>query len=398
MNIKLAISIERAVPVHSKEHPIKWTLARTLLIPALVVMFLASSALAQTVAVGNCRPNLKRYSTISQAVSSVAAGSTILICPGTYPEQVTVTQPLTLQGVQDGNAADPIVTVPSAGLTKSVIAPTNGVTMFFQILVQGTESGMVNISNLAVNGSSSANSGLNGWIEGIYYQNSSGVINSVTTHGQRGNGYGFGIFLEGTTSTAKTVTAENSSIHDFDSEGIRTNGSGVPPSLTVNIKSNSLISSTSFSGNPVYGGIDVQGAAGSVLNNRVITHPAKVGISAGTGIALPSNSKATGNTIENFSVGIWSLGSSNTIESNQVLLAGSAVVISASNNVVENNLLFTTTNGGAGISFNCTGTGNTVINNLVNDSYWGISDINGTTNTITPNSFSNVKNAISGPC
>jgi hypothetical protein len=44
------------------------------------------------------------------------------------------------------NTADPIVTVPSGGLTKSVIAPTNGATMFFQILVQGTESGMVNIA------------------------------------------------------------------------------------------------------------------------------------------------------------------------------------------------------------------------------------------------------------
>jgi hypothetical protein len=270
--------------------------------------------------------------------------------------------------------------------------------MFFQILVQGTESGMVNISNLAVNGNSSANSGLNGWIEGIYYQNSSGVINSVDTHGQKGNGNGFGIFLEGTTSTAKTVTAENSSIHDFDSVGIQTNGSAVPPSLTVNIKSNSLISSSSFSGNPVFGGISVAGAAGSVLNNRVITHPPKVGRSAGTGIALLSNSKATGNTVENFSVGIWLVGGSNTMESNQVSLASSAVVISGSNNVVENNVLFTTIDGGAGISFNCTGTGNTVIHNLVNDSFLGLSGIPGTSNTITPNSFSSVTSVMSGPC
>jgi hypothetical protein len=82
-------------------------------------------------------------------------------------------------------------------LTKSVIAPTNGVTMFFQILVQGTESGLVNISNIAVNGSSSANHVLNGWIEGIYYQNSSGTVSNVATYGQNGNGNGFGIFLEG---------------------------------------------------------------------------------------------------------------------------------------------------------------------------------------------------------
>jgi hypothetical protein len=370
---------------------------RTLLISALEILFLTSAALTETVAVGACLPHLKTYSTISQAVGSVTAGSTILVCPGNYAEQVIIAQPLTLRGVQAGNAANPTVTVPSGGLTKSVIAPTNGVVMFFQILVQGTESGLVNISDLAVNGRSSTNTGLNGWIAGIYYQNSSGTLSSVATYGQKGNGNGFGIFLEGTTSPAKTVSVTNSSIHDFDSEGIRTNGSAIPPSLTVNIISNAIISSSSFSGKPAFGGIDIQGAAGSILNNRVITHPAPAGVSAGAGIAFPSNSMVTGNTVENFSVGIWSLGSSNTIKSNQVSLAGSAIVISASNNVVENNFLFTNLNGAAGISFNCTGTGNTVIHNFINDADWGIVDIHGT-NTVTPNSFSNVANAISGPC
>jgi hypothetical protein len=367
-----------------------------LLTSALALVFFPSAALSETVAVGACLPNLKTYSTISQAVSSVTPGSIIEVCPGTYPEQVTITQPLTLRGVQAGNADNPTITVPPGGLTKSVVAPTNGVTMFFQILVQSTESGLVNISNLAVKGASSTNSGLSGWIEGIYYQNSSGVINGVATYGQKGNGRGFGIFIEGTTSPAKTVSVTNSSIHDFDSEGIRTNGSVLPPSLAVNITSNSVISSSSFSGNPVYGGIDVQGAAGSVLNNRVITHPASTGISSGTGIAFPSSSTVNGNTVENFTVGIWPLGNSNTIKSNEVSLAGSGIVISGSSNVVENNLLFNL-KGGAGISFNCTGSSNTVIHNFVNDAYWGIVDPHGT-NTVSPNSFANVQNVISGPC
>ncbi len=370
---------------------------RASLIPVVAILFLAPAAVTQTVAVGACLPHLKTYSTISQAVVSVSAGSTILICPGTYPEQVTISQPLTLRGVQAGNAANPTVTVPPGGLTKSVIAPANGAAMFFQILVQGTESGLVNISNLAVNGNSSANGNLDGWIEGIYYQNSSGTVTNVATYRQKGNGNGFGIFLEGTTAPAKTVSVANSTVHDFDAEGIRTNGRVVPPSMTVNITSNSVISSTSFSGTPVYGGIDVQGSTGSILYNRVITHPAPAGVSAGVGIAFPANSTVTGNTVENFTVGIWSLGTSNTIKSNQVSLAGSAIVISASNNLVENNLLFPNLKDGAGISFNCTGTGNTVIHNLVNDALWGIVDIHGT-NTVTPNSFSNVKNVISGPC
>ena len=374
----------------------KRTLLCGLLIAASALSSLtAPAALAKTVLVGTCRHGLQTYPTISQAVSSVPAGSTVLVCPGNYPEQVTITQPLILRGVQSANTANPTIAVPSGGLTKSVIAPTNGITMFFQILVQGTESGLVNISNIGVNGSSSANSALNGWISGIYYQNSSGTVTSVAAYGQSGNGYGFGIFLEGTTSPPKAVTVKNSSVHDFDSEGIRTNGS-VVPSLIVNIASNSVISSNSFSGNPAYGGIDVQGAAGSIANNRVITHPALPGISAGVGVAFPSSSVVTGNTVENFTVGVWALGNSNAVKSNQVLLAGTGIVISGSNNNVQTNSLLNLS-GGTGISFNCTGTGNTAIHNLINDASWGIASSHGS-NTITPNSYSNVANMISPPC
>jgi len=38
------------------------------------------------------------------AVIGVPAGSRIQICPRVYPEQVTITQPLTLEGIGSGNA------------------------------------------------------------------------------------------------------------------------------------------------------------------------------------------------------------------------------------------------------------------------------------------------------
>ncbi len=365
--------------------PVKRMSIRTLLISALAPV-ITQGAMAEVV-VGTCRPNLQAYTTITQAVSTVGPGSTILVCPGTYPEQITITQPLTLRGIQSENAANPVVTVPSGGLTQSIVAPTNGVGMVFQVLVLGTESGLVNISNIAVDGGNSGN-GVGGWFAGIYYQNSSGAVRNVATYGQSGNGYGFGIFLEGTTPTAKTVTVSNSSVHDFDSEGIRTNGSHVP-NLTVNIESNLVISSTTFGGNPVYGEIDVQGAVGSILNNQVITHPAPPGISAGVGIAGPSNMVVSNNMV--VGTGIWLLGDSNTIKANRVSFGG-GITISGHHNTVQYNSTF-----GAGISFNCTGTLNTVTNNVINDSYWGILDDHGN-NIISPNSFSNVTKLISPPC
>jgi hypothetical protein len=116
------------------------------------LMLIASVAMANTVVVGTCLPSLQKYSTISQAVSSVSAGSTVLVCPGTYPEQVVINQPLTLRGIQSENAANPTITVPSGGLTKSLVLG-NGVTMFFQVVAQGTASDEINITDIAVNGS-----------------------------------------------------------------------------------------------------------------------------------------------------------------------------------------------------------------------------------------------------
>lgn len=143
---------------------------------AIAIPVAAFAASAATVAVGSCRPNLQTYPTISQAAGAVAAGSTILVCPGVYREQVTITQPLTLTGVHSDNAANPVIAVPSGGLTQSVVAPANGATMFFQILVQGTDTGLVNINNIAVDGNNNQvtlHFGGPSWLSGIYYQNSS---------------------------------------------------------------------------------------------------------------------------------------------------------------------------------------------------------------------------------
>jgi pectin methylesterase-like acyl-CoA thioesterase len=74
---------------------------------SLFLAVLATPVMAKTVVVGNCRPFLQSYLTVTQAIESVPADSTILVCPGDYPEQIVIRQPLTLKGVKDGNAANP---------------------------------------------------------------------------------------------------------------------------------------------------------------------------------------------------------------------------------------------------------------------------------------------------
>ena len=61
--------------------------------------------LAQTVAVGTCMSGATVFTTIQEAVNAAAPGSTVTICPGNYPEQVTITKALTLTGVEDNGRA-----------------------------------------------------------------------------------------------------------------------------------------------------------------------------------------------------------------------------------------------------------------------------------------------------
>src|SRR5258708_15830027 len=105
---------------------------------------------AGTGAVGTCKPSLLSYATIAAAVSGLPPGSAVLVGPGTYPEQVTIAQPLTLKGIAIGNAGQAVITVPASGLTAVItglgypIAPQMHVT-----------AGPVNISDITVDGTGS---------------------------------------------------------------------------------------------------------------------------------------------------------------------------------------------------------------------------------------------------
>src|ERR1700746_3129151 len=133
----------------------------------LLVMLLGTQfALADNnFAVGTCRPRLRSFATIQAAVSSVPAGSTVLVCPGTYPEQVTITQPLSLQGLADSSLDEAIIAIPSGGLT-TIVPSTFGENVTPQLLVQTT--GVVNITNITTDGTGGDSACVN-WVDGSFF-------------------------------------------------------------------------------------------------------------------------------------------------------------------------------------------------------------------------------------
>src|ERR1700690_2627432 len=73
---------------------------------ALVLAFGAQDMSAATVTyiVGTCKSGT-RFSTIQSALDASPAPNTVEVCPGIYSEQVTISHPVTLEGITEGNGS-----------------------------------------------------------------------------------------------------------------------------------------------------------------------------------------------------------------------------------------------------------------------------------------------------
>jgi hypothetical protein len=211
------------------------------LLPCLAPSHLfAATAVVTPTGIAACK-NLTTFNTISAAVTAVPAGSTIYICPGTYAEQVVITKKLTLIGVASNGLTassalggnNPVIVSPAGGVIVNSFDLVGSFPTAAQILVENT-AGPVDISNIAVDGSNNGLSGCGTDLVGIYYQNASGVVNHVVTRYQELDASDFGcqdglaIYVQSGYSGGGTasVTVENSSVHDYDKNGITADGSG----------------------------------------------------------------------------------------------------------------------------------------------------------------------------
>jgi len=298
-----------------------------------ICVILAARTLYAEVAVGNCRPHLVSYSTISEAVAAVPPNSTVLVCPGVYPEQVTINQPLTLRGLSEGISSRAVITVPSGGILSSFGQAE-------QLSVQGTDfptSGPVDIRNLVVDGIGSGFDCSTGTLVGIAYQFADGTVDNVEVRNQNPGGCGFGIVLTGDPFLVNTVNVRNSSIHDFDNTGVLAT-SGGETGFLVNLTSNWIQSSSTS----VQAGVDYDFTDGLAARNTIIV--------AGNFGLLLDNFFAGMTVHENLIIGpntgIYSGGSlpfsPTVITGNTLFNNGTGIFISetSGNDVVKSNTIF----------------------------------------------------------
>lgn len=357
------------------------TTVRIVTVAFLVALGLVGQRLvASTVVVGpsTCKSGYVHYSTIQSAVSTVPFNTIVMVCPGSYPEQVTITQPLTLEGVTDGTGSAAVISVPAAGLVQNASTVSFGA-IAVQLLVQNAVG--VTIKGLIVDGTGGV------CPAGFVYPNrivGIGVLNAGSAN-------------DGTSAVkVENVVVRNEQTCD---------GDGILADTSYATVSGSEIHDINQTA------IDAYNAAYSITNNSIQRAQAY-------GIVLLNSSGASvvsGNNVSDSFNGILSTNTSNaaTITNNTVLnssYVGLWIYFSyhqtVTKNVVSNALWPLVVEGGFedtlqnntvsnafydGILDEVSFGGNTVTKNTVNEAPFGVfADSSTSGDSLVPNTFYNV--------
>ena len=344
------------------------------------VLILAMPALmsAKTYYVGTCKSN--DFSTIQTAVNSVPSGSTVMVCPGTYNEQVTITQPLTLKAV--ATATSDLVLI--QGASRLIFSPAQGMDVSVQVLVSGT--GPVNLSGITVDGTSVCP--VDNSLESIFYQDASGTIDHVAVRNAvpgGGASCGGAVFVENDTASPISVNIQNSSFYNtrFGTYILGNTGSAA---LAVNVEDNFFNEPSRLGGAAIYYAQAIGTVSGNIVSGFLY------GVVTDNGAATTISN----NVITESDTGIQLRSPGNKVSNNQVFNVqyGISLARGSTNNTVQQNKVITNNIGGGGyndtaISFDCSVMGNIVSGNTVSDKSIGIAFLpNG--NTVQNNTFFNV--------
>jgi parallel beta-helix repeat protein len=383
---------------------------------ALIVCFSAFSA-ASTVQVGGCLPSVVNFTSIQGAINAVPAGSTIKICPGNYQEQLLIRKKLTVTGIADAGADAVVIYPPAGGLVQNTTDARGAVAA--QILVQSPTASpiSVSISNITVDGT--GNNYNNDDLRGILYQDASGTVNHVAVRNElpgdilSGLQSGQGIMVETTNFGAAVLNVQNSSVHNYNKNGILARYAGARLNATGN-----YVQGNGPTAVIAQNGIELafNGAAGSIKNNTVIDNyysgDQTQAVSSDILLYDAANlAIVSANTVGNSNVPIalvtnfpGTYGDNTTVSLNKIM--GSSIYdgidVCTNSNTITGNTIFNSTESGIHLDATCggTGNGNTVTGNTILESGCaGILEDAGTSGTTDiPNTFYTVPTLIASSC
>ena len=206
-----------------------------------------------------------QFAKIQDAVNAASAGDSIQICPGTYIEQISITKPLQLNGNNGAIIRPNNIVANSTGLAS-------GQPIAAIILVQDTTG--VTIRNVIVDGVDNGISECDPDLIGVFYRNASGELSHVAVHDVKLNSTlngcqsGSAVLVQSSNGVNSVVAIEESSIHDYQKNGITANEVGTQVTIEGNVVTG-LGPTTGATQNGIQIGF---GAAGSIRHNTVANH------------------------------------------------------------------------------------------------------------------------------
>jgi hypothetical protein len=376
----------------------------------------SSNTTPATLTVGTCLSATSPYTTISAAVTAAAAGATVNVCPGFYPEQVTISKSLSLVGLLVGSSDNPVIQVPAGGVVVNATRLRDGLPAAAQIFV--SKGATVNITNITVDGSNSGIKGCTPDLMGILYEFASGTINRVVARNQalttdlNGCQSGEGIVVEtiSTMSGSAAVSITNSSVHGYQKSGIVADGSNTKVTAQFN-----FVTGQGPTTGAAANGIEfISGACGAITGNVILnniyipgnTFTAATGILiyGAQGVAISANSIGD----SQIPIGLYSdstlpnPGNPNGVSDKTIVLANvisntpfDGIDACSNSNTITANLIVNAQTSGVHLDSTCstagTGKSNTVSGNSINESCAGVL-LGSTPNTLSSNVTFNVQN------
>ncbi len=382
-------------------------ITRTLIAAALgttALASLAAAAPAKTVQVGGCLTGLTNFESISSALASVPSGYTIDVCPGTYPEQLSISHNITITGVDTGGkkgsgSSQARLVMPQRGFAVNAADLDGGQPTVAQIVVTGGDS--VTINNLTVDGSGAdfSQSGCATDFVGILYQNASGTISNnavLNTNLNDANLFGcqdgLAIYTQANGGTSATTISGNY-VDGFQKNAITVNDTGASSTITNNVALG-VGPTAVIAQNSIQVGF---GATGTINGNDVgddvyTPGPDSAGVLVYDATPITTTNNVVTNAQYAIAVVADTAGEADkpTVTYNQILTSFDAIDICGSaGGTVDNNLADGSANSAVHVDASCGVTTNLAAasNNRVNQACAGIlegsgTDVTSLTNTV----------------
>jgi len=376
------------------------------LVCVLLALVSAAPAFGATVAVGTCLPNKVSFDSLTDAIQGVPPGSTILVCPGIYQEQLVISKSLTLKGQTSGNAAFAAIMPPPGGLLTNAAGLSAGVSFYgfgqplaAQLVINSGAA--VTITDITVDATGYNIPTCNPAVVGILVQDASLTLNHVSIKNQletgplcSPGGNGAGLLAQNDSVNPTTVKVQNSNFlnagQSYESDGasntsILTNNTlvGNPASVWNAISiitGNSTIQGNSlsdFNYPPADVGGNINGSSfavlmecvsgGTVANNVIGSSQVGIFLQNVNCPPLNSNVSITGNTVYNaFYIGIDVGQTNGLVQGNDIRNTQTAIRLpgSAAGNTIQNN---TINDSCAAFGSNPAAGVNTILNNNISN-------------------------------